>query len=339
MSSTLLIRAPDRVGELVMATPVFAAALESPRYERVRIAVEADLTPVLEGSRWAEHLLLVERGGSEVRTLRSAGADAALLLDESSGAAWRGWRAGIPIRAGVSSGWRRPFLTHRVVPARRAGRRWPVPTAHLYRDLAGLVGLEVADLHPRLAVSDERRARARAALARVGVVGEPYLVCCPGAAFGSSGLWPPERFAAAIDQASELHGLRAVVTGAPTEAGVVEAILRHTRTDAVAPPEGDLGLANLSAWIEGARLLLAGDSGPRWVAAAFDVPCVHVMGPEPPQLTASSLEQARIVRRDDLPCSPCSESRCPLGHRACMTELPVERVVDAATELLAEANA
>ena len=35
----------------------------------------------------------------------------------------------------------------------------------------------------------------------------------------------------------------------------------------------------LKALVAGARLLLVGDSGPRWYAAAFDVPTVSVWSP------------------------------------------------------------
>jgi heptosyltransferase-2 len=80
--------------------------------------------------------------------------------------------------------------------------------------------------------------------------------------------------------------------------------------------------------------LIVGDSGPRWFAAAFDVPCVSVMGPNFPELTATSLEWCEVVRREDLECSPCVRRVCPLGHHRCMRELPPSRVLDAALELL-----
>ena len=94
-------------------------------------------------------------------------------------------------------------------------------------------------------------------------------------------------------------------------------------------------LERLKAQVRGAELLVVGDSGPRWVAAAFDVPCVSVMGPNFPELTASSLELARIVRVEGLACSPCLQRTCPLKHHRCMTELSVEAVLEAAEDVLA----
>jgi heptosyltransferase-2 len=334
VSGHLWVRAPNWVGDLVMATPVLLEALASPRFERVTIALRAHLAPVLEHGPWAAHLLPL--GRDEGAELRRARPDAALLLSNSLGAAWRVFRARVPVRAGAALGGRRPLLTHAVVPPARAGRRLPIPTAHLHRDVAGLVGLEVADLHPRLYLSEQRRATARAALADAGLApGERAVVCCPGAAFGAAKLWPPERFAAALDHLHARHGLRPLIAGAPAEAELVSAVARACRAPALVPAAAHLGLANLAAWIADAALLLVGDSGPRWFAAAFDVPCVSVMGPNFPELTATSLEHCTVVRRDDLPCAPCLERRCPLGHQRCLTELPAQWVIEAAEELLA----
>ncbi len=93
-------------------------------------------------------------------------------------------------------------------------------------------------------------------------------------------------------------------------------------------------LSRLKPLIAGAALLLVGDSGPRWYAAAFDVPCVSVLGPSDPLLTASSLERCAIVRVEGLACSPCKQRVCPLGHHRCMQDLSVGRVLDAARALL-----
>ena len=95
---------------------------------------------------------------------------------------------------------------------------------------------------------------------------------------------------------------------------------------------------SVTATLDTLDILLVGDSGPRWYAAAFDVPCVSVMGPNFPELTASSLEFAEIVRYaapGELECAPCLERVCPLGHHRCMRELAPERVVAAMERVLA----
>lgn len=332
----LWVRAPNWVGDLVMATPVLEACLADPRFARVSVAVRAHLADVLEGGPSAARLRPIGDRDDELARLRSERPDAVLLLTNSFGAAWRAFRAGIPLRAGSSLGGRGWLLTHRVVPPRRDGRRVPVPTAHLLRDVAGLFGVLVPSLHPRLHLREGTAAAVAGTLEAAGLArDEPYVLCAPGAAFGSAKLWPPAHFAAALDALFERRGWRAVVTGAPGEEGQIADVVGRCRHPAVSLADAERDLEGLKALVAGARLLVVGDSGPRWYAAAFDVPCVSVMGPNYPELTATSLELCEVVRREDLECAPCLRRRCPLEHHRCLEELEPGRVVRAAERVLA----
>lgn len=333
----LAIRAPNWVGDLVMATPVLAAAMECAHWSDVRILVRAHLAPVLADAPWSRCVVEIARGADEAELYRSMRPDGALILPNSFGAALRAWQARVPWRAGSALSGRRWLLTHCVVPPTRDGRRLPIPTAHLLRDVAGLAGIAVHDLHPRLFASDAVTSTARTMLAGRGIERD-YVLCCPGAAFGAAKLWPPERFAAVLDALHERFGWHGVVTGGPGEEALIDAVASATRSRATSLSRERRDLATLKALVADARLLLVGDSGPRWYAAAFDVPCVSVMGPNFPELTATSLELARVVRVEGLECSPCLERVCPLGHHRCMRELLPERVVEAALEVLARAG-
>lgn len=331
--STLAVRAPNWVGDVVMATPVLLAALADRRFASTAILVREHLVPILRDGP-AEPALVPLRRGDEVRRLRALAPDAVLLLPNSLGAAWRAFRARVPVRAGAALSGRRPLLTHpHPVPA-RAGRRLPFPTAQLYRDVAARIGIDTPDLHPRLFVREDLRERVQRELAALGLApAEPYLVVSPGAAYGAAKLWPPERFGEAALRIASPRGWRVVATGGPGEEDLVRAVAAAAGPRAVSLADAPRDLERLKALVQGARLLLVGDSGPRWYAAAFDVPCVSVMGPTDPRMTASSLEHCKIVRREDLLCSPCLRRTCPLGHHRCMREIEVGDVVLAATEL------
>lgn len=335
----LCIGAPNWVGDLTMATPVLEAAVACEAFDEVVIACRERLAALLGGGPLEPHVRTHRGGRSELELYRALAPDVLLLLSNSFGAAWRAWRAGVPVRAGSALSGRRWLLTHAVVPPRASGRRVPIPTAHLHRDVAGLVGVHARGLHPRLAVTDQERASVRDDLAALGLGdGEAYVLCCPGAAFGAAKLWPPERFARALDLLHETHGWRGVVSGGPGEERLVEAVASAARRGALAFRGATRGLEGLRALVAGARLVLVGDSGPRWIAAAFDVPCVSVLGPNVPQLTASSLELCEVVRLEGLACSPCAQRTCPLGHHRCMRELAPEAVVAAAERVLARAR-
>lgn len=336
---TLAIRAPNWVGDLVMATPVLEAALGCEAWDRVHILVRKHLAEVLGDGPLSEHVVPISSSSAEVGIYRELAPDAVMLLSNSLGAAWRAFRGRVPLRAGTALGGRRLLLTHAVIPPRSAGRRVPVPTAHLLRDVAGLVGVLPDDLHPRLYVSAEREVAAAVQLRELGLsISEPgFVLCCPGAAFGAAKLWPAEHFAEVLDALHAKHGWRALVTGAPSESPLIDKVVALSKSGAVALPEDARTLGGLRALAKATKLLVVGDSGPRWFAAAFDVPCVSVMGPNFPELTATSLELCEVVRVEGLECSPCLEKRCPLEHHRCMTELEPSRVLAAAERMLEKA--
>lgn len=335
----LAVRAPNWVGDLVMATPILEAALRTPRWSEVKILVRKHLAGVLGDGPLEPNLVPVANSAAEVAAYRELAPDGVLLLSNSFGAAWRAFRGGAKIRAGSALGGRRPLLTHAVVPPRSAGRRVPIPTAHLLRDVAGLLEIAPADLHPRLYVSEERRVAAAVQLRGLGLsTGDPgYVICCPGAAFGAAKLWPAQHFAEVLDRLFEERGMRALVTGAPSESPLIDEVVRLAKSEPVALPEDARSLGGLRALVKAARLMVVGDSGPRWYSAAFDVPCVSVMGPNFPELTATSLERCEVVRLEGLECAPCLEKRCPLEHHRCMNELAPERVLEASARVLEKA--
>ena len=331
----LAILAPNWVGDLVMATPVLEAACTAEHFGRVTVLVRGHLSALLRGGPVERHVRELAGRGDERTALRELAPDGVLLLSNSLGSAWRAWRAGVPRRAGNALRGRRWLLTHAVLPPTVDGRRFPVPTAHVLRDVAGLFGIYPTDVHPRLHVAAQEQAACAQLLDSVGLeAAAGYVICTPGAAFGAAKLWPTERFARALDLLHERYGWRAVVTGGPAEDALVQQVARECQHPAISLAGAPSGLGSLKALVRGAQLLIVGDSGPRWVAAAFDVPCVSIMGPNVPELTATSLELCRVVRRD-LECSPCAQRVCPLGHHRCMTEIAPEEVVAAAEEVLA----
>jgi ADP-heptose:LPS heptosyltransferase len=46
---------------------------------------------------------------------------------------------------------------------------------------------------------------------------------------------------------------------------------------------------------------------------------------------------SRVIRRE-LSCSPCYQRECPLRHHACMTDVGVDEVFQAAVGLFAEVD-
>jgi heptosyltransferase-2 len=158
-------------------------------------------------------------------------------------------------------------------------------------------------------------------------------VVTPGAAFGSSTLWPAEHFAQACDRLADELDLRPVLAPGPGEEPIAQAIAAQMKRPPLALVEPVLPLDELVALIERAALLLSNDTGPRSIAVALRRPAVVLMGPTDPRHTDHWLERQRVLR-EPVECSPCHLKTCPIDHR-CMVRIAPGRVLAAAKELLA----
>ncbi len=104
-----------------------------------------------------------------------------------------------------------------------------------------------------------------------------------------------------------------------------------------APPANDnvadaAPLAVLKSLIARADFAVTNDTGPRHIAAAFNVPGVVLAGPMDPRYGASG--QGRLtVLREEVSCAPCNLPRCPIDHR-CMTRIKPETVARAGLDFL-----
>jgi ADP-heptose:LPS heptosyltransferase len=165
-----------------------------------------------------------------------------------------------------------------------------------------------------------------------GLGGAEYVCVHPGAQLPSR-RWYPERFAVVADELA-MRGLRVVVTGTAGEAALAKrmtARMRERPVDLV----GQTSLGALTALIDGARLVVANDTGVRHIAAARGTPCVAVACGSDVQRWAAREPTQRLLHAD-VPCRPCNYTRCPVGH-ACAHGVESRQVLAAADELLATA--
>ncbi|MEN8183460.1 MAG: lipopolysaccharide heptosyltransferase II, partial [Myxococcota bacterium] len=274
------------------------------------------------------------RTWARVRGLRRRRFDWAVLLPDSVRAALAPRLAGIPLRVGYARDrLRRALLSDALSPPMEGAGRVPLSMVERYRRITRRLDCPDVGEGLDLVVDEAARARMEERLQGSGVEpGAPYLVVTPGASYGSSKLWPTASFAAACDAISARHGLQVLLAPGPGEEAIAGEIVRAMHEPALSFQDPPTSLAELVALLDGARLQLGNDTGPRHVAVALGVPAVVVMGPTDPRHTAHLLERQRVLRVE-VDCSPCGLKRCPIDHR-CMTRVAPEQVAAAAAELL-----
>lgn len=344
MPRRVLVRLPNPLGDVVMATPALRALRRGLPGAEIAVLGPPHHEGLLRGvGSFDVFLPWRGRGAGDlvarVRALRRRAFDCAVVLPDSPRAALDAFLAGIPRRVGYGRDFlRRRLVTESIEPPREGGRRVPFSMIERYLRLTRLVGVPDAGLELDLRVHDDAAERAARRLAEAGVdEGEPVLLVTPGAAYGPSKLWPPGYYARACDEIARRRGLLPLIVPAPNpeEIRIAAEVSRAMTRRHVALLEPDPSLEVLKALVARATLLITNDTGPRHVAVALGRPVVVLMGPTDPRHTAHLLEGQRVLT-EDVACRPCGRKVCPIGDHRCMVRLLPERAVRAADELLAD---
>ena len=340
----ILVRLPNWVGDVVMATPMLRALRAYVPEARIDLLGKPSLHALLDGSPFFDEYVALPRGiaGSWrlADELRARTYDVALILPHSFGSAWPMAVARIPRRVGYTKYPGRGWLLTDPLPVAYDDDGRFVPTAmhELYLGFVRrLGGPGDADLWPELPLSLQTAAEVHALRERHGLVDTPYIILNPGASFGASKLWTPEGFAALADALHAETGARIVLVGGPGEAATGQRVLDCATIPVVDLCHAPVGLATLYGLIAESALLVTVDSGPRHMAVAARKPVVVIMGPTDPRFTNCCLDRTEIVRLADLYCIGCHYKVCPTEHE-CMRLLPPARVLDAARRLLRDGD-
>jgi len=212
----------------------------------------------------------------------------------------------------------------------------PISIVEYYADLVEAIGCERPGDSLELFTTPDCDESLEKRLGEVGIANKrPLVVISPGAKFGASKCWPPDRFAAVVDRLIESNDAAVIVTCGPGEQSIAAAIGLAMKRDGAVFDSPLLSLGELKSLIRRCDLLICNDAGPRHFAKAFGTPVVTVFGPTHPDWTATTYPREKIVRVD-VDCGPCQQKTCPLGHHECMTRVSVESVLDASLELLAQ---
>ena len=148
---------------------------------------------------------------------------------------------------------------------------------------------------------------------------------------------PAERAARLVERLVK-DGERVVLTAAPAagDLALTRAIRDGCGVDIV-DFSGELSLKELAALIGQAKLVIAVDSAPVHIASAMQTPVVAIFGPSNECQWGPWRVPHRVVGSHLHRCRPCNNAGCGGSKISdCLVTLPVESILAAAKELIAE---
>jgi heptosyltransferase-2 len=335
----LVVRAPNWVGDAVLALPAIAAVRAQFPGTQLTVAAPASVAALFrEKTAIApDRVLELPAGkGAATSALRGGHFDACLLFPNSFGSAWQCRQAGIRERWGFATAYRGLLLTRR---SRRPARGEARHQADYYRALVR--GLDIpcdSDVRPWMRASEASLHRAEALLQQYRLPRDRQIVALmPGAAYGQAKQWPPERMAHLAARLVRERGACCVLLGASHDRDAARAIESWLRTEAAdAAPHvldlvGHTSLGALVGVLARSGVCVSNDSGGMHVASALGIPVVAIFGPTDDRATRPTGDHDLIA--ESVFCRPCMLRDCPIDHR-CMKRITVDRVFAAVTARL-----
>lgn len=324
---------PNWIGDVVMATPTLRALRRRyPSAQLIGIA-RPYVTEVLAGTHWLDEIVHYDPRGARkelrswtlVQNLRERELDAVVLLTNSLRTGVLAWLSAAPERIGYARNLRGPLLTMRLRHRRKRGRWVPTPVLDDYLRLAYAVDCPTESKHLELATTPQDEGAADDVWQRFRL-NDDVVVLNSGGAYGAAKLWPTDYFALLAQRiATDLHRPVLMICG-PQEQALARQVIAmadHPRVVSLADVASSIGLSK--ACVRRAALMVTTDSGPRHFAAAFGVPVITLFGPTHIAWSETYYDRAIHLQRE-VPCGPCQQRTCPLGHLRCMRELTVDEV-------------
>ncbi|MBN2216589.1 MAG: lipopolysaccharide heptosyltransferase II [Pirellulales bacterium] len=335
---------PNWLGDVAMATPVLRALRKHFGADAQIVGIMRPyLRDVLGGTDWLSEQWYFDPKDKQpefrrlalIRRMQATSFDTAILLPNSFSSALTAWRGGARRRVGYVRYGRGLFLTDRLYPPRRNGRRVEEPAVDYFLRLAETVGCPAESRRLELRLTPAEEALGDRVWRDLGLRTDGRVVAlnCSGA-YGGAKLWPVEHFGLLARRIVAEWKHDVLVICGPRERVIARDIVRHSgmaRVHSLA--DQPIGISTSKACLARCRLLVSTDSGPRHVAAALGRPVVTLYGPMLPVASENPTQQAANLYLD-LDCIGCHKRVCPLGHHRCMRDLTVDMVYNEMIRLM-----
>jgi len=315
----ILIVRPDRIGDVVLCTPLIRAL----RHHYPAAYLAAMVTPytadVLRGNPHLDEVIIDAPEDTPLLAqafgLRKRRFDTALLLLPTKRHAWMLFFAGIRTRVGVGQ---KPYQV--LTFMKSVSRRKYIPLRHeadYCADLGRAIGVKNVELRSEVFVSEDERVLATK---RIGASSDKTVIGIHPGSGHSAPNWRPERYAELAGMLLEDPDTHIVITGSPGERELVAPFERFD-TSRVINLVGELTLRETMAVIANVDVLVSASTGTMHIAAGLGVPTVSMFCPLPacsPELWGPLGNKHEIVLPEDGFC----QGECPGDPHVCKFEIP-----------------
>ena len=325
----ILVRGTNWIGDAVMSIPALREIRRIFPNDRITLHTRTWADGIFQDASFIDEIVTYDKNRWRIKDvldnskfLKGDQYDLAILFPNSFESALTTFLSKIPRRIGYNKDGRGLLLTDPIAVPEWKGRRHE---AFYYLDLVAnverlILGRETVNFqipNGMLEVSGERRSETREKLAAFGVdLTKKIVALGVGSTNSRAKRWPAKSYAELADRLASTGEFTVVLVGSNDEVDVAHEVVVNSRS-AIVNVVGNTDLAEATAILSEADLLIANDMGLAHLAPAVGTKTLVIFGPTDPE-TTRPFSKNSVVISANVDCAPCMLRDCPIDHR-CMT--------------------
>lgn len=337
----ILIVRTDRIGDVLLSTPVIKAVREACPNAHIAMVVSPYARDIVEGNPNLNEVIVYDKAGAQKSWLDSAKFslalrkkhfDLAIILHPTNRVHLVTFFAGIPVRAGYN--YKMGFLlTRKLKHSKHTGREHEVDYC---LDVVRALGIDTSDKPLYMPIKEESDDYVQKLLKENGVAKEDKLAAIHPAASCPSKIWPADRFAKVADALVEKYGFKIVIIAAEKDKEIVRRVKNSMRHPAI-DLSGKTTVSQLASLLKRCEIFISNDSGPVHISSAVGTPVIAIFGRN--QAGLSPLRWGPVGKKDkflhkEVGCVVCLAHNCDKGFK-CLEAISVEEALEAVSDILA----
>lgn len=322
----ILVVRTDRIGDLVLATPVFECLKRNFSNLIIDALVSQYARPILDNNPFINEVFIYGESDrrSLLNTLRQNRYGLCLLIYPRFRLVWLLYRAGISIRVGTAFRWYSFLFTHKVYQHRKEVKKHEL---EYNLEMLGALGIQPERILPKIYLSKSEQENVDSLFRDYDLKSEDLKVVIHPGGGRSSLPWSEQKFGQLALELQTKLGVKIIITGEKSERPLTHKVFQMLKSEAI-DFTGKLNLRQLCGVLSKVNLLVTNSTGPLHIAAALGT---RVAGFFCPIKTASPVrwgpygEGHQVLMPPVEPCN-CSVTNCRKSN--CMDLISVEDVFE-----------
>ncbi len=317
----ILIIRPDRIGDVVLTTPLIRAVKQSFPDSFIGVMVNSITGALLRNNPHIDLLITDDPEGKDsgrtgfwkqVRLLRSLKFDTGLMPLPRERHAWMMFLSGIKTRIGVGG-----KIYQIITGTKTVSRNKYIPLRHeadYVMDLGRRIGVTYEDLSPELFLTSDEKRQAEVFYKERGFDLRTPVIGINPSSNRSVPNWTPERYVELAEQLSKSYQL--FINIGINDEGLAERFRQFSKDHIVYSGKDLRELISLCSHL---TLLVSSSTGTQHIAAALKIPTVTMFCPLPAcssTLWGSLGNRSQVIEPPDGYC----QGRCPGNPKICTFE-------------------